>query len=63
MPLLVPPAETLEEFRKEELPRPGAPPLKFDVLSAMDMLNVFVLFKSVKPYWLGEGDVETELAR
>lgn len=37
-------------------------PEKLEAESTILMLNVLVLFKSVKPYWLGEGCVETELA-
>ena len=47
------------EFMKELPP----PPEKLLAESAMLILNVLVLFKSVKPYWLGEGAVETEQAR
>ena len=46
------------EFMKDELP-----PEKLLAESAILILKVLVLFKSVKPYWLGEGDVETEHAR
>ena len=56
---LPPPILALLEFMKEL----EMPPEKLLAESAMLMLNVFVLFKSVKPYWLGEGAVETELAR
>ena len=38
-------------------------PEKLEAESTMLMLNVLVLFRSVKPYWLGDGLVETELAR
>ena len=56
---LVPPRLTRLEFTKEL----ETPPEKLLAESAILMLNVLVLFKSVKPYWLGEGAVETELAR
>mmetsp|Transcript_7579 Transcript_7579/g.10753 ORF Transcript_7579/g.10753 Transcript_7579/m.10753 type:complete len:80 (-) Transcript_7579:1043-1282(-) len=56
-PALAPPILTRLEFMKLELP-----PEKLLAESAMLILNVLVLFRSVKPYWPGEGAVETDEA-
>ena len=56
---LAPPMLARLELRKLLPP----PPEKLLAESAMLMLKVFVLFRSVKPYYPGEGAVETEQAR